>query len=195
MPGHDIIVMGASAGGVEALREIVRGLPADLSAAIFVVLHLPSDATSVLPDILKRAGRLPAFHPKDLDAIEPGRIYVAQPDCHLLIKRGQVRLVRGPKENSARPAIDPLFRTAARYYARRVIGVVLSGTLDDGTAGLLDIKLRGGIAVVQEPADAIYSGMPRSALENVEVDHCVPASEIASLLTRLVNEPATVENS
>ncbi|MGA9771400.1 MAG: chemotaxis protein CheB [Blastocatellia bacterium] len=195
MPGHDIIVMGASAGGVEVLREIVKGLPADLSAAVFVVLHLPSDATSLLPDILIRAGRLPASHPQDGETIEPGRIYVARPDCHLLINRGQVRLARGPKENSARPAIDPLFRTAARYYSRRVIGIVLSGTLDDGTAGLLDIKSRGGIAVVQEPADAMYCGMPRSALENVEIDHCVPASEMAALLTRLVNEPVEWEGS
>ena len=135
MAGHDIIVIGASAGGVEALREIVKGLPADIPASIFVVLHLPSDATSVLPNILKRAGQLPARHPKDREAIEPGRIYVAKPDCHLLVKRGYVRIVRGPKENSARPAIDPLFRTAARYYSSRVIGVVLSGTLDDWDIG------------------------------------------------------------
>jgi two-component system chemotaxis response regulator CheB len=188
MPGHDIIVIGASAGGVEALREIIKGLPADIPAAVFVVLHLPSDATSVLPSILERAGQLPAHHPKDREALKPGRIYVAKPDCHLLIKRGYVRLVRGPKENSARPAVDPLFRTAARYYSNRVVGVVLSGTLDDGTSGLIAIKSRGGIAVVQEPDDALYSGMPRSALENTEVDYCLPASDIAALLTRLANE-------
>ena len=163
MPGHDIIVIGASAGGVEALKELVKSLPADIPAAIFVVLHVPSDSTSVLPSILKRAGQLPAHHPEDRAAIEPGRIYVAKPDCHLLIKRGYVRLVRGPKENSSRPAIDPLFRTAARYYSTRVVGVVLSGTLDDGTSGLSAIKSRGGIAIVQEPDDALYSGMPRSA--------------------------------
>ncbi len=193
MPGHDIIVLGASAGGVEALREVIKGLPADLPAAVFVVLHLPSDATSVLPHILKRAGKLPAHHPNDREAIEPGRIYVAKPDCHLLIKRGYVLLVRGPKENGARPAVDPLFRTAARYYNNRVIGVVLSGALDDGTAGLIAIKSRGGIAIVQEPDDALYSGMPRSALENAEVDYCLPASDIASVLTRLVNEPVERE--
>ena len=193
MPGHDIIVIGASAGGVEALKELVRGLPAGIPAAIFVVLHVPSDSTSVLPSILKRAGQLPAYQPEDGEAIEPGRIYVAKPDCHLLIKRGYVRLVRGPKENSSRPAIDPLFRTAARYYSTRVIGVVLSGTLDDGTSGLLAIKSRGGIAVVQSPDDALYSGMPRSALENVKVDYCLPASDIASLLARLANEPVEWE--
>jgi two-component system chemotaxis response regulator CheB len=130
---------------------------------------------------------------KDHEPIRPGRIYVAQSDCHLLVKREEVRLTRGPKENSTRPAIDPLFRTAARYYGRRVIGVILSGTLDDGTAGLLAIKSRGGIAVVQDPDEALYSGMPRSALENVEVDHCLPVRDIAKLLARLANEPVEEE--
>ncbi|HVG21925.1 MAG TPA: chemotaxis protein CheB [Blastocatellia bacterium] len=188
MLGHDIIVIGASAGGVEALTQLVRGLPEDLPASVFVVLHVPSNSTSVLAKILNRVGRLPAASAVDYEKIEPGRIYVAQSDCHLLVKRGHVRLTRGPKENTTRPAIDPLFRTAARYYGRRVVGVVLTGTLDDGTAGLLAIKSRGGIAVVQDPDDALYSGMPRSALENVAVDHCLPLAEIPAALARLANE-------
>lgn len=193
MPGRDIIVLGASAGGVEVLRQVVKELPSDLPAAVFVVLHLPSNATSVLPSILSRAGGPPAHHAEDWEAIEPGKIYVARPDCHLLIKRGHLRVVRGPKENSSRPAIDPTLRTAARYYGRRVIGVVLSGTLDDGTAGLLAIKTRGGVAIVQDPDDALYGGMPRSAIENVEIDHILPASEIGPLLASIVNEPVEWE--
>ena len=190
---HDIIVVGASAGGVEALVELARGLPEDFPAAIFVVLHIPANSTSILSKILDRAGPLPAAPANDYEAIKPGRIYVAQSDCHLLVKRDHVRLTRGPKENSRRPAIDPLFRTAARYYGRRVIGVVLSGTLDDGTAGLLSIKSRGGVAVVQDPDDALYSSMPRSALENVEVDYCLPVKDIPSLLVRLANEQVEEE--
>lgn len=193
MLGHDIIVIGASAGGVEAMKEVVRGLPPDIPASIFVVLHIPPDGTSVLATILDRVGNLPAAMAKDREEIRPGRIYVARPDCHLLVKRGYVRLVRGPKENSMRPAVDPLFRTAARAYGPRVVGVVLSGTLDDGTAGLLAIKSRSGVAIIQDPEDALYSSMPRSALENVEVDYCLPAAEIPSLLVQLANEPVEEE--
>jgi two-component system chemotaxis response regulator CheB len=189
MPGRDIIVVGASAGGVEALATLARGLPADFPAAMFVVLHVPPHGTSVLPKIISRAGRLPATHAWDGESIRPGRIYVAPPDRHLLLKLGHVRVVRGPTENSHRPAIDPLFRTAARCFGRRVIGVVLSGLLDDGTAGLLAIKERGGIAVVQHPDDALFPSMPRSALDNVDVDHAVPIAELAALLLRLATEP------
>jgi two-component system chemotaxis response regulator CheB len=189
MAGRDIIVVGASAGGVEALGQMVRGLPADLPAAVFVVLHVPAHGTSVLPSILRRAGPLPAHHAKDGEPIHPGRLYIAPPDFHMLLKNGHVRLARGPTENSHRPAVDPLFRTAARRYGRRVIGVVLSGVLDDGTAGLLAVKNQGGLAVVQHPDDALYRNMPQNALEQVAVDHAAPAGQLGPLLARLAAEP------
>ena len=189
MPGHDIIVVGASAGGVEALTQLVQGFPKDLPAAIFIVIHFPAQGRSFLPDILSRCGLLPAVHAKDNEAIMPGRIYVAPPNHHLLVKRGYIRLVQGPKENGVRPAVDPLFRTAARAYGPRVVAVVLSGTLDDGTAGLIDVKRQGGVAVVQNPDDALFCGMPRSAIQHVDVDHILPVSKIAPVLVHLAHEP------
>ncbi|HKB04335.1 MAG TPA: chemotaxis protein CheB [Gemmataceae bacterium] len=189
MPGRDIIVIGASAGGVDALKQVVHGLSPDLPAALFVVLHVPAHGPSVLPRILARAGHLRAIHPQDGETIRPGTIYVAPPDYHLLVKRGRVRVSRGPRENSHRPAADALFRTAARSYGPRVVGVVLSGVLDDGTAGLMAIKRMGGTAVVQDPTDALYSGMPQSALDHVGADYCLPAADLAPLLVRLVGEP------
>lgn len=193
MLGHDIIVLGASAGGVEALTQLVKALPPDLPAAIFVVIHFPAHSTSVMPSILNRCGSLKACHPADGEAIQHGRIYVAPPNYHLLVKRGYIHLARGPRENGHRPAIDPLFRTAARFYGRRVVGVVLSGNLDDGTAGLAAVKQRGGIAVVQDPKDAMFAGMPRSAIENVEVDYILPLSAIAPTLISLAQEPVTAQ--
>jgi two-component system chemotaxis response regulator CheB len=187
VPGHDIVVVGASAGGVETLAELFSRIPRDVEASFFVVLHVPDRGTSVLPSILSRRGPLPAQHPADGALIEPGRVYVAPPGHHLLVKRGHVRLVRGPRENSARPAVDPLFRTAAAAYGRRVVAVVLSGTLDDGTAGLQAVKARGGTAVVQDPDEAMYGGMPRSAVEHVAVDHVLPLARIAPLLVRLAD--------
>ena len=189
MANHEIIVIGASAGGVEALAALVQGLPADLPASLFVVLHLGPHSASVLPQILSQKGTLPARHARDGEAIELGRIYVAPPDRHLLVRHGRVRVSLGPKENSLRPAADPLFRSAAQAYGRRVVGVVLSGTLDDGTAGLQAIKSRGGVTIVQDPRDALFAGMPRSALEGVTIDHCLPITEIAPLLVRLAYEP------
>ena len=190
MPGHDIIVIGASAGGVEALMGVVRALPSDLPAALFVVLHIPPDGASALPHILAAAGQLPAAHPRDGDPIEHGRIYVAPPDHHLLVEEGRVRVTRGPRENRYRPAVDPLFRSAARAYGSRVIGVVLSGMLDDGSAGMIAIASRGGIGVVQEPQDALFPGMPQSAIKNDSPAHIVPVAEIGPLLDRLAREPA-----
>lgn len=188
MPGRDIIVVGASAGGVEALSQLVRNLPKDLPAAIFVVLHLPPNGKSVLPDILKRRGLWDAFHPKDNEPIQHGRIYIAPPDRHLLVKRGHIHLAHGPKENRHRPAVDPLFRTAARAYGARVVGIVLSGTLDDGTAGLMAIKKQGGIAIAQDLDEATYESMPKSAIENVQVDWILPIAEMIPVLQRLANE-------
>ncbi len=169
---------------------MISALPADFPASIFFVLHTSPDSPGVLPNIVARTASLPSQYPADGARIEPGRIYLAPPDYHLLVKNGSVRVLRGPKENRHRPAIDPLFRTAARAYGSRVIGVLLSGVMDDGTAGLHAIKHRGGIAIVQEPKEAAYSQMPSSAIAHVDVDYVLPAAEIAPMLMRLVGEPA-----
>lgn len=189
IPGRDIIVIGASAGGVQALCEVVEALPPTLPAAVFVVLHIAPDGYSALPSILTRSGRLPASHPGEGELIRPGRIYVAPPDRHLAIQNGHVHLSRNASENGHRPAVDVLFRTAARSYSTRVVGVVLTGNLDDGTAGLAAIKKCGGVAVVQDPRDADYPGMPKSAIANVDVDHVLPVAAIGDLLDRLLYEP------
>ena len=183
-----VVVIGASAGGVESLRQVASALHHGLPAAIFVVLHIPPSRPSCLPQILSRAGELRAFHPKDGDRIEPGAIYVAPPDHHLLIEGDRVGVKRGPKENRFRPSIDALFRSAAYNYGANVIGVVLSGALDDGTSGLWTIKRLGGTAIVQEPNEARFESMPLSALDQVNVDYVVEAGDIGSLLTRLVGE-------
>ena len=195
MPIRDIVVVGASAGGVEALQRLVRALPKDFPAAVFVVLHLWPRASSALPMILSRAGRLPAVHPVDNAPVEPGRIYVAPQDVHMLLEGGRIRLVRGPRENRHRPAVDPLFRSAALSYGPRVIGVILTGSLDDGTAGLYAIKRAGGVAVVQDPSDAPYAGMPTHAIQNVPVDHIVPLAEIPRLLVQLVGTSVPPDKS
>lgn len=187
--GHDIIVIGASAGGVEALQKLVRDLPSDLPAALFVVMHVSPEGPGLLPSILAGAGQLPASHPKDRDVIKIGNIYVAPPNYHIMLDKGIIRVARGPKENRHRPAIDPLFRSAARVYGPRVVGVILTGMLDDGTAGLLAVKQHGGIAVVQDPIDALYPSMPMSALRRVsDADYTVPLSKMGSLLARLARE-------
>jgi two-component system chemotaxis response regulator CheB len=186
--GRDIVVVGASAGGIEALSGFVSGLPADFPGAIFVVVHTSPEAPSILPRLLARAGRLPAKHAESGEPIVAGRIYVAPPDWHLLVRPGYVELTHGPRENHARPAVDPLFRSASRAYGPRVVGVVLSGALGDGTAGLLAIKARGGTAVVQDPAEALVEGMPSSALKLVDVDRVLPAADIAPALVRYAGE-------
>ncbi|WP_437747791.1 chemotaxis protein CheB [Sorangium sp. So ce1504] len=188
MPEHDIITIGASAGGVEALIVLLGGLPADLPASLFVVLHIPPTARSMLPEILERSTRLQVGAAVDGEPIERGRVYVAPADNHLVLEDGVVRVVHGARENGHRPAVDPLFRTAAEVYGDRVIGVVLSGMRDCGTAGLLDVKRRGRIAVVQDPEDALFSEMPQSALDNVPVDHCVPLARLPPLLMDLVHQ-------
>jgi two-component system chemotaxis response regulator CheB len=188
---RDIIVIGASAGGIEALRPLVSALPASLPASVFVTVHLPKGATSVLPRILSREGPLPAVHPKDRDPIQPHVIYVAPPDYHLMVEPGVVRVTRGAVEHAQRPAVDPLFRSAAVAYGPRVIGVVLSGTLDDGTEGLLWVRRHGGATVVQDPAEAAFASMPQSAMSMMPVDHCLPAAEMGELLARLVSEPVS----
>jgi len=181
----DIIVVGASAGGLEALRVIVGALPADLSASLFIVMHTAPDAPGILADILNLAGRLTAKSAKDNELIRPGTIYVAPPDRHLLIEATVVRVTLAPGENRFRPAIDPLFRSAAQTYGPRVVGVILTGYLDDGTAGLLMVKQMGGTAIVQDPSDALVPFMPQNALDHVNVDYCLPINEIAPLLVRL----------
>jgi two-component system chemotaxis response regulator CheB len=190
MPGHDIIVVGTSAGGHEALRTLVGALPADLPAAVFIVMHLSPQSPGVLPRMLARAGPLSAAHALDGEEIRSGRIYIAPPDHHLVLERGRVRVTRGPRENRFRPAVDPLFRSAAQTYGPRVVGVILTGALDDGTAGLWNVKARGGVTVVQEPREAFASSMPLSALRYVKVDYRLPLPEIASLLVRLAHEEA-----
>lgn len=188
MNTRNIIVVGASAGGFEALKKLVGGLPKDFEASIFVVWHMSPDIRGVLPQVLNRLETVYAAHAYDGEAIKPNRIYVAPPDRHLLVEEGRVRVTRGPKENRFRPAVDPLFRSAAYAYGSRVVGVVLSGALDDGTAGLWTIKHRGGIAVVQNPLDAEVPSMPENALREVVVDYTVSLSEMPRLLVRLSKE-------
>ncbi len=195
MPGHDIIVIGTSAGGLKALGRVLGALPANLKAALFIVQHLAADKPSILPQILADVGSLPVSHPTDGEAIHTGHVYVAPPDYHLLVNQGSMRVVRGPQENRFRPAIDALFRSAARAYGSRVVGVVLTGYLDDGTVGLQAIKQRGGVALVQDPNEAEYPSMTKSALRYVKVDHCLPLSEISDLLVRLSHEPAIEESA
>ncbi len=187
--GCDVIVLGASAGGVQALCRVIESLPPGFPAAVFVVLHLSAHGRSALPAILERSGCLPASHPAEGEVIQPGRIYVAPPDRHLAIRDGHVHLSRNASENAHRPAIDVLFRTAARSYGPRVAGVVLTGNLDDGTAGLAAIKKCGGVAIVQDPEEADYPSMPESAIANVRVDHVLPLAGIGPLLDELSRQP------
>jgi two-component system, chemotaxis family, protein-glutamate methylesterase/glutaminase len=187
-PRH-LVVIGTSAGGIEALRGLVAGLPADFPAAIAIVLHTSPQAPDVLHHILSRSGPLSAVSPPSAARLQAGGIYVAPPDFHLLVEPGRVRVAKGPKENRFRPAIDPLFRSAAQVYGPNAIGVILTGNLDDGSAGLWTVKQLGGVAIVQDPDDAMFPSMPQSALDYVKADHVVPLREIAPLLVRLTAHP------
>ena len=190
MPPRHVVVIGTSAGGIEALRQLVAGLPADFPGAIAVVMHTSPQSPGVLPDLLTRSGPLPAVSPKGTERLRPGCIYVAPPDFHMLVEPGRICVTKGPKENRFRPAIDPLFRSAAQVYGPNTIGVVLTGNLDDGAAGLWAIQQLGGVTVVQDPYDALFPAMPQSALQSVNVDHVVPLVEIPPLLARLTARPA-----
>ncbi|CAA9564644.1 MAG: Protein-glutamate methylesterase [uncultured Thermomicrobiales bacterium] len=190
--GRDMIVIGASSGGVEALLFLVERLPRDLPAAIGIVLHTSPDAPGMLARVLGRRSTLPVHAATDGAPIVAGRIYVAPPDHHLLVEPGRLRFSRGPRENRSRPAVDPLFRSAALVYGPRAIGVILTGSLDDGTAGLAAIKERGGMAIVQDPAEALFPGMPGSARRHVAVDHVLPLPEMIPILDQLTREPIEV---
>jgi two-component system chemotaxis response regulator CheB len=194
---HDVVVVGASAGGVEALMTFVAGLPANLEAALFVVLHMPAKVPSSLHRILGHAGPLPAKMAEDNELIARGNIYVAPPDSHLLLTTTSMRVTHGPHENWNRPAIDPLFRTAAIAFGARVVGIVLSGALDDGTAGLIAIKRLGGIALVQDPDTAVFPSMPLSACSYASVDYSLPVAALAEKVVELsgVTVPHQERNS
>jgi two-component system, chemotaxis family, protein-glutamate methylesterase/glutaminase len=197
---RDMVMIGASAGGVEALTKLVRALPSGYAGTLFVVLHIAPEGTSVLSQILNRAGPLQAYPAREGELPRPGHIYVATPNSHLLIgDDGRIALSSGPKENGHRPAVDPLFRSAAAVYGPRAVGVVMSGSRDDGTAGLSAIKAAGGMAIVQDPSEALAPSMPLGAIEHVNVDAIRPAEEIAALLVELagrapVSEPAAAGN-
>lgn len=189
MTGHNIIVLGASAGGIEAVSDLLVQLPEGLAAAIFVVIHLSSESPSMLATIFDRRTPLKAVEAKNGEEIENGYVYVAPPDHHLLIKDSIMLTTRGPKENRTRPAIDPLFRSAASEYGSRVIGVLLSGMLDDGVSGLNAIKNNNGITIVQNPEDALFSDMPQRAINTVKIDYTLPVSKMGALINKLVNDP------
>lgn len=189
---HDILLLGASAGGVDALASLCRGLPRDLPAAVLVVQHVAPTTRSVMPEILSRAGHLPAVHARDGEHFSTGHLYIAPPDHHLLVSKDGRHLLlrRGPHENRVRPAIDALFRSAAVACGPRVVAAVLSGLLDDGTAGLVAVKACGGVGVVQDPKDAAWPDMPRNALLAGSPDYCVPIADMPALLDRLARSPA-----
>ncbi len=183
-----LVVIGASAGGIEALRTIVAQLPEDFPAPICIVLHTSPQSPGVLDAILNRAGRLHASNAVNGERLQQGHIYVAPPDFHLVVEPGIVRVTKGPRENRFRPAIDPLFRSAAQVYGPAAIGVVLTGSLDDGTDGLWAIKQLGGCAIVQDPLEALFPSMPQHAIDHVDVDYVLPLAEIPPMLMRLTSE-------
>ena len=187
---RDTVVIGASAGGIQALRTIVRALPSPFEAAVLIVLHIGGHR-STLASILRSSGPHPVIDPRDGETVRPGHVYVAGPDRHMLLEYDRIRLSRGPRENHTRPAIDPLFRSAALTRGDRVIGTLLTGRLDDGVAGLQAIKECGGVVVVQDPSSAEEPEMPASALRNVAVDRVVALESIPAALVDLVGQPAS----
>jgi two-component system chemotaxis response regulator CheB len=188
MANRNLVVIGASAGGIEALQQLLSPLPRNLDAALLIALHTSNHAGSLLPQIMQRATRLPAVHPQDGDRIQRGKIYIAPPDCHMIVEGNLVRVIKGPRENLHRPAIDPLFRSAAASAGNKVIGVILTGSLDDGTAGLMVVRARAGVAIVQDPEDAMFASMPKSALEQVPDAVVLPLSKIPAKLVDLIAE-------
>lgn len=194
MPKGDIVVVGTSAGGVEALIYLVKHLPTDFKLPVVIVLHLPKHGTEVLSSILNRNSKLPVSIVKDGETIKGGKIYVAPPDRHVTVRDDSLKLNLSPRENNQRPAIDPLFRTASRFYGERTIAVLLTGTLDDGTSGLKAVKMRNGVVIVQHPEDAMYPEMPCSAIENVDdIDYILKLSQIPDVLIELANKPVETE--
>lgn len=193
MPNRDIVVIGASAGGISAVGELLATLRPPLDGSLFVVIHTSPDGAGLLPAVLARGNAWPIGYGEDGERFETSHVYVAPPDHHMLIKPGRLQIVRGPRENRFRPAVDPLFRTAAESYGSRVIGIVLTGSLDDGTHGLELVKRHGGIAIVQDPAEAMAPSMPLSAIQNVEVDHILRVAEIARRLPAIVAESVAAQ--
>jgi two-component system chemotaxis response regulator CheB len=187
---RDIVVLGASAGGIEALSALVQSLPGDLPATLFVAQHMAPTFSSRLPEVLTSRGAFRAVYPVHGQEIAPQHIYVAPPDMQMFVRNGYIEVTRGPRENGHRPSVDALFRTAARAYGPRVIGVVLTGFLDCGTAGLMSIKARGGLAIVQDPEDAHVPEMPASAIRHVRVDRVAPLATLGQVLTELVGTAA-----
>jgi two-component system chemotaxis response regulator CheB len=188
--GHNIIVIGASMGGIEAMKKLLASLPGNIGASLFAVLHLHPNSPSMLHKMLATKTSLPIKFAEDGAVPRQGMVYLAPPDHHLILEEKRMILSHGPRENRFRPAIDTLFRSAAVAHTTRVIGVVLTGMLDDGSAGLQAIKECGGIAVVQDPADADFPEMPKSALNAVKADHCVSLEKMAELLAELTLTPA-----
>ena len=190
MGDRDIIVVGASLGGYNALPQFAASLPKDFAAAVLVVMHMDPNDSNWLAERVARASALPSAAAVKKEELRPGRIYVAIPDHHLMIQGSRIRLTRGPRENHSRPSIDALFRSAAYECGSRVIGVVLTGQLDDGTAGLWAIKDRGGLAIVQSPEEAAYPSMPASALRHVKTDYTLPLRDMPTVLHKLTQEVA-----
>jgi two-component system chemotaxis response regulator CheB len=190
MAKRDIVVIGGSAGSIEATQAILKSLPANLAASVFVIMHLSPSVRSYLAHILGRATQMQVDQANDGDRIEHGRVYVAQPDRHLLIANDHIHLTRGPKEGLHRPSINVTFRSAAMTYGPRVIGIVLSGLLDDGAAGLWDIAQEGGTTIVQDPEEAPFPSMPLNAIEDAKVDYRLRAAEIGKVVMELVNGTA-----